>query len=54
MKRACHALALHGQGMDFANALHLLRSEGCSALVSLDRALGRAASRPPRSPRCNF
>ena len=39
------ALDLHRQGMDFAAALHLLRSEGCSALVTLDRALERTASR---------
>jgi len=27
-----------GRGLDFAGALHLLRSEGCAALVSFDRA----------------
>jgi predicted nucleic-acid-binding protein len=32
-----------GRGLDFAGALHLLRSEGCAALVSFDRAFVRTA-----------
>ena len=36
MKRA---LEWHRQGMDFADALHLARSEGCGALISFDRRL---------------
>ena len=38
------ALEWHQQGLDFADALHLLRSEGCGALVSFDCALVRAAA----------
>ncbi len=38
------ALAWHGQGLDFADALHLLRSEGCARFATLDRALAKAAS----------
>ena len=33
------ALDWHRQGMDFADALHLARSEGCGALISFDRRL---------------
>jgi predicted nucleic-acid-binding protein len=33
------ALEWHRQGMDFADALHLARSEGCGALISFDRHL---------------
>lgn len=32
------------QGMDFADALHLARSEGCGALFSFDRHLGLVAA----------
>lgn len=32
------------QGMDFADALHLGRAEGCSAFVSFDRQLAKAAA----------
>jgi len=38
------ALAWHRQGLDFADALHLLRSEGCAHFATLDRALAKAAS----------
>ena len=38
------ALAWHRQGLDFADALHLLRSEGCARFASLDRALAKAAT----------
>ena len=31
------------QGMDFADALHLARSEGCSAMISFDRHLALIA-----------
>ena len=37
------ALEWHRQGMDFADALHLARSEGCGALISFDRHLARVA-----------
>ena len=37
------ALAWHRQGMDFADALHLARSEGCGALVSFDQKLAQLA-----------
>ena len=33
------ALDWHRHGMDFADALHLARSEGCGALISFDRRL---------------
>lgn len=33
------ALEAYRQGMDFADALHLLRSDGCSALISFDRSM---------------
>jgi len=39
------ALQLHGTGMDLADALHLVRSEHCEALVTFDRALLRRASK---------
>jgi predicted nucleic acid-binding protein len=32
-------------GMDFADALHLTRADGCKALVSFDRRFVRAANR---------
>ena len=38
------ALAWHQQGLDFADALHLLRSEGCARFATLDRALVNTAS----------
>jgi predicted nucleic-acid-binding protein len=37
------ALEWHRQGMDFADALHLARTEGCGALISFDRHLARVA-----------
>lgn len=37
------ALEWAGRGMDFADALHLARADGCSAFVSFDRKLARAA-----------
>ncbi len=33
------ALEWHRQGLDFADALHLSRCEGCEALISFDRQL---------------
>lgn len=41
--RVRRALAWHQQGMDFADALHLARSEGCGALISFDRQLAQVA-----------
>jgi len=40
------AAALDGmsQGMDFADALHLAKAEGCSAFLTFDRKLAAAAS----------
>jgi predicted nucleic-acid-binding protein len=38
------ALAWHRQGLDFADALHLLRSEGCGRFATLDRALVKAVN----------
>lgn len=37
-------LEWHRQGLDFADGLHLARSEGCGALVSFDRSLVRLAA----------
>ena len=37
------ALDWHRQGLDFADALHLARSEGCGALISFDRQLAQLA-----------
>lgn len=37
-EQVVQALDWYAQGLDFADALHLLRSEGCSALISFDRA----------------
>jgi predicted nucleic-acid-binding protein len=42
-EQVLQALEAYGQGLDFADALHLLRSEGCAALVSFDRAFVRKA-----------
>jgi predicted nucleic-acid-binding protein len=41
---ASRALDWTEQGLDFADALHLGRAEGCSAFMSFDRNLARAAS----------
>ncbi len=38
------ALAWHRQDLDFADALHLMRSEGCACFATLDRALAMAAT----------
>ena len=37
------ALALAREGLDFADALHLGRAQGCSAFVTFDRKLVKAA-----------
>jgi hypothetical protein len=38
------ALDWHRQGIDFADALHLTRSEGCGAMVSFDQKLAQMES----------
>ena len=38
------ALAWHQQGLDFADALHLLRSEGCASFATFDRGLQNTAT----------
>ena len=38
------ALAWHQQGLEFADALHLLRSEGCARFATLDRALAKTTA----------
>jgi len=38
------ALKAHRGGLDFADALHLLRSEGCGRFASFDRALASTAA----------
>jgi predicted nucleic acid-binding protein len=42
---AATALDWMGKGMDFADALHLAKAEGCTAFVTFDRRLARAAKR---------
>ena len=53
-EQVLQALDAYAQGLDFADALHRLRSEGCAALVSLDRALvsraGELSLSPPVQP----
>ena len=39
------ALEWAGQGMDFADALHLAASAGCEGFLTFDKALERSASR---------
>jgi predicted nucleic-acid-binding protein len=39
------ALGWMGSGLDFADSLHLAKSEGCDAFVTFDRRLAKAASR---------
>ncbi len=46
----CRVLEWHRQGLDFADALHLARSEGCGALLSFDRSLARLAADLPLKP----
>jgi predicted nucleic-acid-binding protein len=41
--RLAFALDRMGEGMDFADALHLARTEGCAAFLSFDRKLRKAA-----------
>jgi predicted nucleic-acid-binding protein len=45
------ALAWHGDGMDFADALHLAASGLATAFVSFDRVLARRARRAGAKPR---
>ena len=40
---AARALGWAGQGMDFADALHLAKAEGCEAFVTFDRRCKRCA-----------
>lgn len=49
-EQVLQALDWYAQGLDFADALHLLRSEGCSAFFSFDRALSRQAGALSLSP----
>jgi len=49
-EQVLQALEWYGQGLDFADALHLLRSEGCAALFSLDRAFIRRAGELALAP----
>lgn len=42
---AARALEWMGRGMDFADALHLAKAEGCEAFVSFDRRLAAIAGR---------
>jgi len=38
------ALAWMEKGMDFADALHLVKAQGCEAFVSFDQRLAKAAN----------
>ena len=49
-EQVLQALEAYGQGLDFADALHLLRSEGCAALVSFDRSFVRKAGELELTP----
>ena len=49
-EQVVQALDWYAQGLDFADALHLLRSEGCSALISFDRAFGGQAGQLGLNP----
>ena len=44
------ALEWHRQGLDFADALHLARSEGGGALMSFNRALARLVAERSLQP----
>lgn len=39
------ALEWHGQGMDFADALHLAKSQQCASLVTFDRKFIKSAAK---------
>jgi predicted nucleic-acid-binding protein len=49
-EQVVQAIDWYAQGLDFADALHLLRSEGCSALISFDRAFGGQAGQLALNP----
>jgi predicted nucleic-acid-binding protein len=42
---AVAALEWHEQGMDFADAMHLARAEGCEVFVSFHKGLEKAAGK---------
>lgn len=44
------ALGWHRQGMDFADAMHLARSEGCGVMVSFDRSFASLVADLKLSP----
>jgi predicted nucleic acid-binding protein len=48
---AAKALEWMAEGMDFADALHLAKAEGCEAFVSFDRRLAAAAGGSAPEPR---
>jgi predicted nucleic acid-binding protein len=43
--QAAQALDWMDRGMDFADALHLVKAQGCDAFVSFDQGFARAADR---------
>ena len=49
-QQVLQALEAYGQGLDFADALHLLRSEGCAAMVSFDSAFAAKAGELALTP----
>ena len=49
-ERVLSSLTAYGQGLDFADALHLARSRHCRALVSFDQRLQKRAKAAGLSP----
>lgn len=45
-----HAVDLHRQGLDFADAMHLAASRHCRELVTFDRGFARRAARAGARP----
>jgi predicted nucleic-acid-binding protein len=48
--RLAQALDWMRQGMDFADALHLSKAEGCTAFLSFDRTLAKVAQASGATP----
>lgn len=45
--KVVEAVAAHGKGLDFADALHLLNAQGCEAMLSFDRDFAKRAAALP-------
>ena len=48
--RISKALSWAGQGMDFADALHLAAAQACEAFVTFDRRMAKANVEPSGAP----